>query len=219
MARLCTPALGEGAFIFDGPDFKYNKLTTIYAGELVEVINIDRYPWYQVRYKDIKGWMPSVSLDFVLPDAPMQVEFKLVWPTDYYIVTQGFGLNPGFYSTFGLPGHEGVDLKAPNFTNIYSGAKGRVSLVHDGSNNHPYGIHVRIVHDDGYQTIYAHLTRATVKAGDDVKAKQIIGLADSTGNSTGPHLHLTLKLKGATALGLTKFPNDIIDPTPYLIFA
>ncbi len=52
--------------------------------------------------------------------------------------------------------------------------------------------------------------------GQQVKAGDKIGLADSTGNSTGSHLHLTLKKQGATAAGATNFPNDIIDPTPFL---
>ena len=90
--------------------------------------------------------------------------------------------------------------------------------MHDGSGSHPYGIHVRLRHQDGYRTIYAHLHRALVAVGQHVKAGEQIGLANSTGNSTGSHLHLTLKKEGASAAGMTNYPSDIIDPTPFLQF-
>jgi murein DD-endopeptidase MepM/ murein hydrolase activator NlpD len=117
--------------------------------------------------------------------------FTLKWPTDYRDVTQPFGANPHIYSRYGLPGHEGTHL---------------------------YGIHIRIQHRDGYKTIYAHLWDALVEVGDSVTRGQLIGKADSTGNSTGSHLHLTLKQDGATERQETNYPKDIIDPTPFIIF-
>ena len=146
-------------------------------------------------------------------DAPL----RLVWPTDYNVVTQPFGVNEVIYRRFGLPGHEGIDIRAPMNANIYACADGTISRVNDGSGNHAYGIHVRINHRDGYQTIYAHLTQALVTVGQVVVAGERIGLGDSTGNSSGSHLHLTLKKAGATAAGLTAYPNDIIDPAPFLV--
>jgi murein DD-endopeptidase MepM/ murein hydrolase activator NlpD len=142
--------------------------------------------------------------------------FRLLWPTDYDVITQPFGVNPAYYRRFGLPGHEGVDIRALYHTPIYAAAPGRVYLVYEGGLYHAYGIHVRIRHTGGYKTIYAHLAQALVEVGDEVEAGQVIGWADSTGNSTASHLHLTLKKEGATAAGETRFPKDIIDPTPYL---
>jgi murein DD-endopeptidase MepM/ murein hydrolase activator NlpD len=147
--------------------------------------------------------------------------FKLRWPTDFPKITQPFGANPDIYRRFGLPGHEGLDIRAPMNANIYAAADGEVFQTNNGvlpgGGTHNYGVHVRIRHNDGYQTIYAHLTRFVVSEGQRVKAGDLIGLADSTGNSTGSHLHLTLKKDGATASGLTNYPNDIIDPTPFLM--
>ena len=144
--------------------------------------------------------------------------FVLRWPTNYLKITQSFGANPDVYRRWGLPGHEGLDIRAPLNSNIYACASGSVYRVHDGSRNHPYGIHVRIQHRDGYRTIYSHLSKSLVTVGQQVREGERIGLANSTGNSTGSHLHLTLKKKGASASGLTNFPNDIIDPTPLLQF-
>ncbi|MEY3150342.1 MAG: Peptidase family, partial [Chloroflexota bacterium] len=59
-------------------------------------------------------------------------------------------------------------------------ADGTVSRVNDGSGNHAYGIHVRINHRDGYQTIYAHLTQALVTAGQLVVAGERIGLGSTS---------------------------------------
>lgn len=153
------------------------------------------------------------------PFGQQNAVFKLRWPTDYPKITQGFGENPDIYRRFGLPGHEGLDIRAPMGANVYAAADGTVFQVNDGSGNHPYGIHVRIQHRDGYQTIYAHLQQALATVNQQVKAGDKIGLADSTGNSTGSHLHLTLKKQGATAAGLTNFPNDILDPTPFMLDA
>jgi murein DD-endopeptidase MepM/ murein hydrolase activator NlpD len=145
-------------------------------------------------------------------------EFRLHWPTEYDVVTQPFLANPQIYSVWRLPGHEGIDIRALENTKIFSCADGIVTSVENDPDVHPYGKHVRIMHRDGYRTVYAHLAKCMVKESDVVKAKQVIGLADSTGNSTGSHLHLTVKKEGATERGETQFKGDIIDPTPLLIF-
>jgi hypothetical protein len=147
-----------------------------------------------------------------------QRAFHLVWPTDYAVVTQPFGINPQIYRRYGMPGHEGVDFRALTNTNVYAGADGEVYEVHANPKDHAYGIHIRIQHADGYKTVYAHLARALVRKGEPVQAGQLIGRADSTGNSSAAHLHLSLKRDGATARQETNFPKDIIDPTPFLVW-
>ncbi|MFQ5421717.1 MAG: M23 family metallopeptidase, partial [Anaerolineae bacterium] len=136
------------------------------------------------------------------------------WPTEYRVITQRFGANPQNYAQFGLPGHEGVDIRARSGSKVFAVAPGQVFRVHTTPNNHNYGIHVRIRHSDGYKTIYAHLQTALVQQGAQVQAGQLIGLADNTGNSFGSHLHLTLKKIGAHQGG---YPYNIIDPTPFLL--
>jgi len=144
--------------------------------------------------------------------------FHLVWPTDFPVVTQPFGINPQVYRRYGMPGHEGVDFRALTNTNVYAGAEGEVYEVYTDPKNHAYGIHIRIQHEDGYKTVYAHLAKALVHKGEPVHAGQLIGRADSTGNSSAAHLHLSLKRDGATARQETNFPKDIIDPTPFLVW-
>ena len=153
----------------------------------------------------------------VLPKYPSD-RFYLFWPTDYPAVVQSFGAHPEIYSRYGLPGHEGIDLRAPHGSNVYACAAGQVYFIEEGESNHHYGTHIRIQHSQGYRTVYAHLGQVLVKVGDQVKARQLIGRADSTGNSVGQNLHLTLKKDQATAKGETDYPRDIIDPTPFLVY-
>ncbi|MCP4362931.1 MAG: M23 family metallopeptidase [Chloroflexi bacterium] len=137
-----------------------------------------------------------------------------VWPTEYRKITQHFGVNPQNYAQFGLPGHEGVDVRAPSGSNIYCVAPGTVIQVHTNSDDHNYGIHVRIQHQQNYVTIYAHLQKALVSEGEEVLSGTLLGYADNTGNSFGSHLHLTLKKLDITYQG---WPRNIIDPTPFLL--
>lgn len=149
--------------------------------------------------------------------------FRLRWPTEYSRITQAFGVNAQDYRAFGLPGHEGIDFMAPLDSRVFACADGIVDDVRLDDNTDrilfPYGNQIRIVHntpEGQFTTIYAHLKTVGVAVGDHVHAGDEIGIADSTGNSTGSHLHLTLKKVGATAAHETTFPRDIIDPTPFL---
>lgn len=137
-----------------------------------------------------------------------------IWPTEYRKITQHFGANPQNYAQFGLPGHEGVDIRAPSGSKVFCVAPGQVTQVHTDPDNHNYGIHVRVQHREGYVTIYAHLQEALVVTGQQVLAGTVLGLADNTGNSFGSHLHLTLKKNNAH---FGNWPRNIIDPTPFLL--
>ncbi len=206
-----------------------------------QVVTIARLPDGYPAQGDIVAWFqdhqPGVRLDVIdAQDAQafadelaqrvreqdrfgqLRRPFVLLWPTDYPVVTQRFGANPRIYSRYGMPGHEGLDIRALTNTNIYACADGKVYEVHTNARDHAYGIHVRIQHRDGYKTIYAHLARALVDLGDEVQAGQIIGKADSTGNSSAAHLHMSLKRDGATERGETNYPKDIIDPTPFMVW-
>jgi len=105
---------------------------------------------------------------------------------------RGFSVN----SAFGLrrlPGeaaarrHEGVDIAAPQGTQVLSAAEGRV--LRSGYQPTGYGRFIEVEHPNGMTTLYAHLSRIDVARGDRVLAGERIGLVGSTGRSTGPHLH------------------------------
>ena len=125
------------------------------------------------------------------------------WPTDHKYITQSYGNNPEYYGQWGLDGHEGVDLRAPEGSGIYAVADGTVIEVDDAGN---YGKHVTIRHPEGYRTLYAHLSQISVVENQVVSAGDRLGDAGNTGNSSGAHLHLSL-YEGERR----------IDPTPYLL--
>ncbi|MFN2254743.1 MAG: peptidoglycan DD-metalloendopeptidase family protein [Candidatus Promineifilaceae bacterium] len=136
------------------------------------------------------------------------------WPSEYQVVTQWFGANPDIYAQFGLPGHDGIDIRAPQGSKIFSVAPGRVSDVQPVPDGGGWGIHVRVAHLDGYETIYAHLESALVRVGNRVQAGTQIGIAGSTGFSSGAHLHLALKRHGET---YRNWPYNLTDPTPFIM--
>jgi len=212
-----------------GQYMRPNQVVTIadvpdgYAGAPV---GGDIKSWFRHRYSDVRlDPVPAKSPDDLKSALASRIAvndrygrqaspFFLKWPTDYPVITQAFGANPTIYRRWGFPGHEGVDIRAPTNANVYACAEGTVFEVHDGSGGHPYGRHIRIQHRDGYQTVYAHLKQPLVTVNHLVHLGEKIALADSTGDSTGSHLHLTLKKLGATELGLTKYPKDVVDQPP-----
>jgi murein DD-endopeptidase MepM/ murein hydrolase activator NlpD len=104
--------------------------------------------------------------------------------------------NPSIISGFGmryhpvykiLKQHTGVDILGKRGTPIYATADGVVTDDPEGYSG--YGITVFINHGRGYQTLYAHLSKKTVKIGKKVKRGELIGYMGSSGLATGVHLH------------------------------
>ena len=116
----------------------------------------------------------------------------LLWPVDdgQNRITQFWGENADDYKKFGLNGHNGLDISVPEGTPVRACAGGWVREAMDGGS---LGLYVKVMHDWGH-TVYAHLSELRVKNGDTVKPGQVIGLSGNTGNSTGPHLHLGVRI-------------------------
>ena len=82
--------------------------------------------------------------------------------------------------------HSGIDIDANYAQKIVATADGKVTKA---SWHSSYGKTVIIEHENGYETLFGHLSSITVKEGDQVKVGNAIGKAGSTGRSTGTHLH------------------------------
>jgi len=110
-----------------------------------------------------------------------------IWPTNGPHTVSG--------NDYG-PGHLGIDISAPSGTPVLAASSG-VVVIAQGGYNYGYGNFVEIDHGNGYATIYAHLSQINVGVCQGVGAGELIGLAGSTGNSTGSHLHFEIRLGGA----------------------
>ncbi|WP_447645593.1 M23 family metallopeptidase [Nocardioides zeae] len=110
-----------------------------------------------------------------------------VLPVASYRLTNRFGQAESYYAS-GY--HTGLDFAAPSGTTIKAVAGGRVTEAgYAGS----YGNKTVITLEDGTEMWYAHQSSIAVSVGDTVAAGDVIGYVGTTGNSTGPHLHLEVR--------------------------
>lgn len=109
-----------------------------------------------------------------------------------YRISSGYGRRADPFTGV-ASNHTGIDLAVAQGTPIRASKYGTV--VTAGWSN-TYGNYVIIKHSDGYQTLYAHMTKYTVKKGQVVNQGELIGYVGSTGYSTGPHLHFSVYKNG-----------------------
>jgi hypothetical protein len=129
------------------------------------------------------------------PPASATSPYAFIWPADYPLV-QGM-----------WAGHPlGIDIAAWTGTPVLAVRDGRVAFA-GGDPCCSYGLFVIIEHDEGWSSLYAHFDRIDVKAGDEVKQGQAIGLSGGTGHVTGPHVHFELRKNGGVVN-----PLDYLEP-------
>lgn len=114
-----------------------------------------------------------------------------IWPTVGWVTSEfGYRVSPyGENREF----HRGIDIACRSGNMVRAPADGIVSEI---SNRHDLGNYVIIDHGRGMQTGYAHLLRAAVAEGKQVKRGDIIGYVGNSGRSTGSHLHYSVYLNG-----------------------
>ena len=107
-------------------------------------------------------------------------------------VTDNFRYTSGFGRRWGRM-HEGIDMAGPVGTPIHVTGDGVVTFA---GRSGAYGNLIKIRHELGTETRYAHLSRIHVKVGDRVSQGDRIGDMGNTGRSTGPHLHYEVRMNG-----------------------
>lgn len=114
-------------------------------------------------------------------------------------VSSGYYIQPigGTYTQRYGSGHPGVDIAGPSGTDVVAAASGTViyssAMTNSSGRYVSYGECIKIQHDNGTVTLYAHLSSRGVSVGQYVSQGQVIGQRGSTGNSTGPHLHFEIR--------------------------
>ena len=130
-------------------------------------------------------------------------------PLDGAKLSSSFGMRKHPSSGFNKM-HKGVDFAAPSGTPIYAGGNGVVEVA---GVNGGYGKYIRIRHNNGYKTAYAHLSgfKKGLNKGVRVSQGEVIGYVGSTGKSTGPHLHYEIIYQNQQINPLTlKLPSGKI---------
>ncbi len=130
--------------------------------------------------------LQGANVTAVAPAAPVS-DYGFQWPlqgpiTSYFGPGHPLGIDIGTRRQVGLP-----ILAADGGTVILAGGRPCCS----------YGYYVLLQHEDGFQTLYGHLSRIDVAYGDQVRRGAQIGLSGNTGYSTGPHLHFEIRRYGA----------------------
>lgn len=108
----------------------------------------------------------------------------------------GYFMRPvkGGTRTQGIHGYNGIDIAAAYGTAIYAAAAGEVIISKsDNGWNGGYGNYIVIKHDNGTQTLYAHLSANNVSVGDTVAQGDVIGAMGASGKVTGTHLHFEIR--------------------------
>ena len=139
--------------------------------------------WAGLREDGRAGPRVVAALRLALPVCPIGLIHPIAMPP-----TDGFGPRGNRF-------HTGLDYPAGTGTPVVAAASGRV--VFAGFSAGGWGRMVILAHGGVTRTLYAHLSRVNVRVGQVVSAGNQIGRVGSSGNSSGPHLHFEVRLRGA----------------------
>ena len=211
-------------------DIRVDTVVSI-SYEFDEIVETGRLEYKDIKYASIiidgkqleyfKFITDDGYVDYFNREGKNVKKSILKTPLDGARISSNFGMRKHPISGFNKM-HKGVDFAAPTGTPIYAGGNGIVEYV---GRNGGYGKYIRIRHNNGYKTAYAHLSnyKKGISKGVRVNQGEVIGYVGSTGNSTGPHLHyeiiyqnkhinpLKLKLPSGKILEgkeLEKFKNE-----------
>jgi len=122
---------------------------------------------------------------------------QLRFPVPQGVLTSPFGHRWGKF-------HKGLDIAAPVGTSVLACAEGKVIFTGSRKRFRRYGNTVLIHHGKSVYTYYAHLSDITVKKNQKVRKGQKVGMVGNSGRSTGPHLHLEVRVA-----------NNVFNPLAY----
>jgi len=160
----------------------------------------------EAENRRIEAEMKSAEKMLAAQAAGVVSEKGFVWPVPgFYRLTSGFGwrIHP-IYGT--RRHHNGTDVSSAGIhgTKILAAKSGVVTTSEYSSS---YGNYVVVSHSDGYQTLYAHMSKRAVSVGEVVKQGEVLGYVGSTGASTGSHLHYEVWYNGERTDAELYYPN------------
>ena len=141
-------------------------------------------------------FMPTIQADFINNIVGEEIvisDLGFAWPIPgYNVITSYFGKRNS--PTAGASSyHKGLDIGAPIGTPVKAAASGIVTFAgFKGS----YGYLLVISHGNGTETYYGHCSKLYASVGQNVSQGEVVAAVGNTGNSTGPHLHLEIRING-----------------------
>ncbi len=158
---------------------------------------------------------------------PGPTAMRFTWPTEFRHYTQFYGENHQHYYDTSYAhslhgGHNGADLQVKHDDPASSpiraclgGVVTRKKMVETGYGHHVY-VNSQVEGVGQVTLLYAHMTHVPVEEGQVLQTGQVIGTAGVTGATSGPHLHLSLKIEGMKLPANANYlnPRPYLDPPP-----
>lgn len=170
-----------------GPGLGYGVIATVEqytGGRIIDgPVSADGYTWWKLQWNgdDDNGRFEGWSVENYMAAANM------AYPATG-VVTSVYGEDRGSYI------HNALDIANDTGTPILASRWGTVTTTAyeaDGC-----GYYVKVAHENGYESLYCHLSEIHVSEGQEVSLHQQLGEMGSTGNSTGPHVHFAIRQNG-----------------------
>ena len=150
--------------------------------EKVNIMDNEINNRYKTINKIVDTWDGLLKVRTILP---------IGYPSESKYITSGFGEREDPFLK--VPAmHRGIDFRGKIGSPLFTTAPGKVIRANSA---HDYGLFVEVDHGMGFTTVYAHLSKILVNVGDQLNVGDTVGLAGSTGRSTGPHLHYEVRYK------------------------
>lgn len=162
------------------PIFEAKKAKTAVGGFLSAaslVFSVGVYPI--ISQSPVSALEPSV--------VPVEIETTITGPEKP--LPEVKGISQGYWSE-----HPGLDLRAPVGSAIFPIKEGKIQAISISKYN--YGRSVLVTHENGMTSLYAHMGKILVEEGQIITEKTALGEVGMTGRTSGPHLHLEVRING-----------------------
>ena len=198
----------------------YRKIYDMRVNENIDSVNneVNNFTAEDIEKLIDKIEIESKSLDEVFKSAGVKDANLSSMPVlkpvgDKYVNRLASGYGSRFHPILKVNKmHKGLDFAAAAGTPIYATGNGKIKM---SGYNSGYGNMVVIQHGNGYESLYAHMSKTKVRNNQKVKRGDVIGYVGSTGLSTGAHLHYEIHKDGEHVNPVMYFYNDV-DPDDFI---
>ncbi|GAB1484741.1 M23 family metallopeptidase [Treponema sp.] len=197
-APLLLPS-APGLFISDPPESDLERLIASSRSDL-------RVNKISLRIQgNARAFLFYPGADFTATERAFFLNAAFRFPLAQFRISSSYGFrrNP---VTGTMKVHEGLDLAAPEGSEVYASRDGKVIAVGEDP---VYGRYIIIEHEGGWKSIYGHLQETLVDLRKTLRSGNLIGRVGTTGQSTGPHLHFELRRDGEARDPASLLPRGI----------